>query len=203
MSFTENVLARTRRIETLLVKLGGKGTGIYQYAESISHELPVELVRTLRFIATIRNQLVHSEHFRLNTSESLFLDTCDIAIKNLELILNRNRTTTFSTSLSRSDQKPLAGPGVNAPKVDLPPNPPSAPEVEPNVYAALSAIVCIVICLFVLPQSCSDTRTFVVKKGIFFDKTEERNVTRWGQVVVFTLIYSTFTFLITRSCTKK
>jgi hypothetical protein len=54
------VIGSCKKIEGLLEDgLGAKGRGLHDKVTSVQDQLPPALVKKLRFIATIRNQLVH------------------------------------------------------------------------------------------------------------------------------------------------
>lgn len=77
MSDIEKVVTRTRRLEKLLrVQYHAEGKGLHQLITSCEERLPHEVIKPLRYVATIRNKLVHEEGYKLENRRS-FLNTCD------------------------------------------------------------------------------------------------------------------------------
>lgn len=70
----DEVIKRTKAIETLLVKLGGTGRGLYAKMDAIKDQLDERKQRRIRFIATVRNKLVHDANVEL--TPDLFRDFC-------------------------------------------------------------------------------------------------------------------------------
>lgn len=83
MSDIEKVVKRTRRIEKLLrVQYHAEGKGLHQLITSTEERLPHDVISRLRYIATIRNKIVHDEDFRLDDRKQ-FLAVCDECEKEL------------------------------------------------------------------------------------------------------------------------
>lgn len=62
MSDIELVIKKSKLFERLLeTQFLAQGKGLHQKLNSVQHRLPDPLIRKLRFVATIRNRLVH-EH---------------------------------------------------------------------------------------------------------------------------------------------
>lgn len=77
MSDIENVVIRTRRLEKLLrVQYHAEGRGLHQLITSCEERLPHDVIGKLRFIATIRNKVVHEEDFAFDEIDDFF-KTCD------------------------------------------------------------------------------------------------------------------------------
>ncbi len=58
----ELVITNCKRLEGILEKrFGASGRGLHEKVTSVQAKLPEPLIRKLRYIATIRNQLVHEE----------------------------------------------------------------------------------------------------------------------------------------------
>jgi len=65
MSDIDLAVKSTKRIESSLVRiLGAKGKGLHEKASSVENKLPVSLVKRMRYIASVRNKLVHDESYR-------------------------------------------------------------------------------------------------------------------------------------------
>ena len=72
MSDLERLLAVTRELESALRAQGAQGRGLHGLVSSIESTLPVELVKQLRWIATVRNQALHEAarpHFNIDDIE--------------------------------------------------------------------------------------------------------------------------------------
>lgn len=83
MSDIEKVVIRTRRIEKLLrVQYRAEGKGLHQLISSCEERLPHDVISKLRFIATIRNKIVHEDNYHLDDRKH-FLDVCDECEKEL------------------------------------------------------------------------------------------------------------------------
>ncbi|MGR5094854.1 DUF4145 domain-containing protein [Vibrio maritimus] len=77
MSDIERVVLRTRRLEKLLrQQYRADGKGLHQLVTSCEERLPHDVISKLRYIATIRNKIVHEEDFELD-DKSGFLRACD------------------------------------------------------------------------------------------------------------------------------
>lgn len=86
MSFLEAVLQRTKRLERLLEeKYQAVGKGLHEKTTSVEHQLDAATVKKLRFIASVRNRLMHEDDYSYERSEeSRFLETCDEVINYLQ-----------------------------------------------------------------------------------------------------------------------
>ncbi|MBY6199583.1 DUF4145 domain-containing protein [Vibrio hangzhouensis] len=77
MSDIESVVLRTRRLEKLLrQQYHADGKGLHQLVTSCEERLPHDVISKLRYIATIRNKVVHEEDFELDDMSG-FMRTCD------------------------------------------------------------------------------------------------------------------------------
>ena len=62
MSQIETVVRGSKRVESLLEeRLGASGRGLHEKVTSVEHRLPPEVSRSMRWIATVRNKVVHEE----------------------------------------------------------------------------------------------------------------------------------------------
>ncbi|WP_047048908.1 hypothetical protein [Vibrio mexicanus] len=83
MSEIEKVVVRTRRLEKLLrVQYHAEGKGLHQLITSCEERLPHDVIGKLRYVATIRNKIVHEEDYSLD-NRSEFLAVCDECEKEL------------------------------------------------------------------------------------------------------------------------
>jgi len=73
MSDIDLVIRSSKRIETTLVRLfDATGKGLHEKLSSVEKKLPVSLVKRIRYIATIRNKLVHEHEYRKIDDRSSF-----------------------------------------------------------------------------------------------------------------------------------
>lgn len=61
----KTVLECAKEIETILVDMGAEGKGLHAKASSIKSLLDESTVKSIRFIATIRNKFIHNSKFDL------------------------------------------------------------------------------------------------------------------------------------------
>ncbi len=77
MSNIEKVVQRTRRIEKLLrIHYHADGKGLHQLITSCEERLPHDVIDKLRYVATIRNKVVHEDGFQLD-DRRLFIAVCN------------------------------------------------------------------------------------------------------------------------------
>lgn len=73
MSDIEQVVVHTRRLETLLrEQYHANGKGLHQLITSCEERLPHDVITKLRFVATIRNKVVHEDDYRLEDRKAFF-----------------------------------------------------------------------------------------------------------------------------------
>ncbi|PJC84990.1 DUF4145 domain-containing protein [Vibrio sp. HA2012] len=83
MSDIEKVVKRTRRLEKLLrIRYHADGRGLHQLISSSEERLPHDVIAKLRYIATIRNKIVHEDDFCLDDKEQ-FIRVCNECEKEL------------------------------------------------------------------------------------------------------------------------
>ncbi|ELJ8526310.1 DUF4145 domain-containing protein [Vibrio cholerae] len=76
MSEIEQVVLRTRKLETLLrEQYHAEGKGLHQLITSCEERLPHDVIKKLRYVATIRNKVVHEDDYRLDDCKA-FLAVC-------------------------------------------------------------------------------------------------------------------------------
>jgi len=64
MSDIDLAIKSCKRLESLLAKLGAEGRGLHEKTSSLAGRLPEQTVKQLRFIATVRNKIVHEENYQ-------------------------------------------------------------------------------------------------------------------------------------------
>lgn len=64
MSDLDLAITHSKKLEALLRShLGAAGRGLHELTDDVEHKLPPEIVRKLRFVATLRNKLVHDADY--------------------------------------------------------------------------------------------------------------------------------------------
>ena len=78
------IIMLTRKIETLLGnKFHAQGKGLHEKISSVENILSEDLVKSLRFLATIRNKAMHEDGFRIDNFKR-YEQTAEASIKTLE-----------------------------------------------------------------------------------------------------------------------
>jgi hypothetical protein len=83
MSDIALAITRVKALESLLEQLGATGKGLHEKVSSVQDRLSPELVKKLRFIATVRNKLVHDANYSQLDDRDGFLQACDEAVAAL------------------------------------------------------------------------------------------------------------------------
>src|SRR5688500_142052 len=79
MSDIELAITRVKALETLLEGLGATGKGLHEKVTSVQNRLPQPLVKKLRFVATVRNKIVHESDYKQLDDRDGFVRACDEA----------------------------------------------------------------------------------------------------------------------------
>src|SRR5215470_8396738 len=80
MSDIELAVTRTKALEALLEQaLGATGKGLHEKVTSVQDRLPPPLVKKLRFVATVRNKIVHEASYTSIDDRDGFVRACDEA----------------------------------------------------------------------------------------------------------------------------
>lgn len=73
MSDIDLAIKSSKKIESTLERvLGAQGKGLHEKVTSIEGKIPAALVKRIRYIATIRNKLIHEESVRKIADRSSF-----------------------------------------------------------------------------------------------------------------------------------
>jgi hypothetical protein len=101
MGDIEIAIKRCKRLEKLLEQdFGAAGRGLHEKVSSVERQLPHKVVRRLRFIATVRNKLVHEADVDRLEDRREYERACDEVEKELKRLLNPGgelRTRRFSS----------------------------------------------------------------------------------------------------------
>lgn len=82
--FESQVVKRSKTIERLLEQnYGAVGKGIFEKAKSVEDRLESAIFNKLRFIAAVRNKVVHEEGYVFDGRQDDYLSTCDGVIRRL------------------------------------------------------------------------------------------------------------------------
>ena len=80
----ENVIKKAKKIESILSDMGAEGKGLNEKLDSIKHRFDEKIIKAIRFIATIRNKLLHEDNFEMDYKlEEGFDKTYDFIIDNI------------------------------------------------------------------------------------------------------------------------
>ena len=86
MSDIDLAVTRSRKLEQMLERgLGASGRGLHEKTTSVEREIPADLVRKLRLVATVRNKIVH-EATRID-DRPRFLAAADDAERELAAVI--------------------------------------------------------------------------------------------------------------------
>ena len=88
MSDIELAVTRTKALESLLEQtLGATGKGLHEKVSSVQAKLSPALVKKLRFVATVRNKIVHESDYAKIDDRDGFSRACDEAEAELNALL--------------------------------------------------------------------------------------------------------------------
>lgn len=109
MSLIEQAIGYSKTIESILeTQYGATGRGLHDKLTRVEGRVPPETARKLRFVASVRNKLVHEEGYACDDPEG-FLRACRDVIEELKA------------------NAPAADPGPSPGPAPPPPDPPRAP----------------------------------------------------------------------------
>jgi hypothetical protein len=86
MSDIELAVSRAKTLEALLEALGATGKGLHEKITSVQAKLPQPLAKRLRFIATVRNKVVHESGYAIDDRAG-FVRACDEAEADLRAMM--------------------------------------------------------------------------------------------------------------------
>lgn len=88
MNDYELVVKRCKQLEGLLADgFGATGRGLHEKVSSVESRLPAALVKRLRFIATVRNKLVHDDEMERLDDPAGYREACDRSEAELRALL--------------------------------------------------------------------------------------------------------------------
>src|SRR5215212_8436118 len=88
MSDIELTITRVKALESLLEQVvGATGKGLHEKVTSVQSKLSPALVKKLRFVATVRNKIVHESDYKQIDDRDGFVRACDEAEAELRSML--------------------------------------------------------------------------------------------------------------------
>jgi len=108
------VLEKTKKIESILNKMGAEGKGLHEKSQSIENKLDTNILKSIKFIATVRNKLLHEEDFILQNQTKIdFIKKSDEVIRFLDMKNKRKKQNYCNVSNEHLDKKPYLRAKVN------------------------------------------------------------------------------------------
>ena len=87
MSDIELAITRVKALESLLEQsLGATGKGLHEKVSSVQNRLTPSLVKKLRFVATVRNKIVHESAYKQIDDPDGFARACNEAEAELKAL---------------------------------------------------------------------------------------------------------------------
>jgi len=88
MNDYELAITRSKQLESLLeTGFGASGRGLHEKVTSVADKLPEPLQKKLRFIATVRNKLMHDASYAKLDDPEAYVRACDAAQAELQRML--------------------------------------------------------------------------------------------------------------------
>jgi hypothetical protein len=88
----ELAIKSSKELEHILeVELGAHGKGLHEKISSVSSALPQQLIRNMRFLATIRNKLVHEHGFDRIPDRIKFIEKFEWSSKEMKKIVENRQ----------------------------------------------------------------------------------------------------------------
>ena len=95
------IISYTREIETILKnKFQAEGKGLHTYLDAIENKIDYQLLKKLRYIATIRNKAMHDSSFKLNNL-NYYKETAE------KCIIELNKVSATKASQPNKKQSPI------------------------------------------------------------------------------------------------
>lgn len=91
----EQVIMQTKKIETLLEQnFGASGRGLHEKTSSVESTLREDITKKLRYIASVRNKLMHEDGYSLSDTDN-FTSQCENVVEYLTI--NKAKRTRFNS----------------------------------------------------------------------------------------------------------
>ncbi|MEM7807740.1 MAG: DUF4145 domain-containing protein [Planctomycetota bacterium] len=99
MSDLELAVSRSKRLERRLRDgLAAQGKGLHELTSSVERRLPADTVRKLRFVATVRNKLVHDLDVRKLDDRKRFVLACDQIERDIDDVAGPGHRDSWRTT---------------------------------------------------------------------------------------------------------
>lgn len=86
------VIEASKELEYLLeVEFNAHGQGLHEKVSSIGTAIPVPTIRSIRYVATLRNRLIHDREMRSLPDRPAFIKKFDDAMVELKIIIDKKR----------------------------------------------------------------------------------------------------------------
>jgi hypothetical protein len=93
MNDYELAIKRCKRLEELLEQgFGASGRGLHEKLTSVQSRLPQSLIKKMRYIATVRNRLVHETSVDRLDDKNGFETACNVAEQQLSDLLPKPKS---------------------------------------------------------------------------------------------------------------
>jgi hypothetical protein len=103
MSQIETAVTMARRLETLLVeRFQADGRGLHEKLTSVEEDLPKALAKQIRYVASIRNSVVHEDGFNISDLEA-FVVSANAAIEQLSALPARQAAIARAASVKGAE----------------------------------------------------------------------------------------------------
>jgi hypothetical protein len=94
------VIKCSKELEHILeVDFGATGKGLHEKISSIHETLSPELIKQMRYLATIRNKLIHERGFDRIPDRDRFIQKFEVSAQELETILQARGRANASSCL--------------------------------------------------------------------------------------------------------
>lgn len=154
MSDIERVIRASKALENILAQqYGAEGRGLHEKASSVEDQLDRATLKSLRWVATMRNKVVHEDEFELPDPQE-FSDTVERLIEILTpkakpiqpKVEPKRRSRPLLDAIPQSPTPADTAPIINAqPKVQ--PAPQTPPTLDASNTAEIWASLCVLILL--------------------------------------------------------
>ncbi len=100
MTDLELAITRSKRLEARLRDgLAARGKGLHQLTSSVEKRLPDPVIRKLRFVATVRNKLVHDLDVRQMDDRRGFVKACDEIERQIDALAGPGTRDSWRTTI--------------------------------------------------------------------------------------------------------
>jgi hypothetical protein len=88
------VIESSKELEYVLEKeFQAEGRGLHEKLSSIEHKLPASTIKSIRYIASVRNALIHDRNVRKLDNRDMFISKFDLAMTELQVVIDKQHST--------------------------------------------------------------------------------------------------------------